>query len=153
VAIDDNMGDQAYWPGKVMSSHDVWPELPSTDSLSFYAFLDKVWALVEQYGQVCSVIVGTGIVFRMLTWCWGVFLRLTSTPQTANLALHVVAAFFPALGDRMMRGAYWNGVFSAMCRGILFIAPDVAKVEPVGQEHEASAPKQNNLDPGNAQAE
>ncbi len=58
-------------------------------------FLQSFWFYVQQYGHICSILVGTAIILNLLKWGMNVAFRLFSAPVTANPFMHVVTAFFP----------------------------------------------------------
>jgi hypothetical protein len=109
-AIEGNGG----WSGRGNPDfRTMIPDLPNADQWGYLEYVQRFWDFLEKYGQLCSVIVATGLVIRLCTWIGGVLLRLYSTPATPNLCLHILAAFFPSLGDFLLRGSYWDGPIAA----------------------------------------
>jgi len=91
----------AYRMHQIMAA-DLFPDMKGMAKAIQHpsmAFLSWLWSVFEGYGQLCSIIVGTGLLFRMCTWVMGVSLRLFTTPVVGNPVLHVLCAFFPSLRE------------------------------------------------------
>lgn len=97
-------------------AHTLFNDIPDTATLTAMGFLGKLWRAIEAYGRICSVIVATGLIIKFIGWVAGIFLRLLATPVTDSVILHVLSAFFPALGDYLLRGRRPGGLF-ATCFG------------------------------------
>lgn len=82
------------------------PGMPSPTALAGINAMEWFWNLVEGYGTLCGLVVGTVILWKFACFCMGVTLRLCSVPQTPNLLVHVLGAFFPAITERLTRGLY-----------------------------------------------
>ena len=85
--------------GTPVHSGDLFPELRGVAKTlrdPMMTFLSTLWKWVDRYGQLCSIIVGTGILIKGCTWLAGVIMRLFTTPVVGNPLLHVVCAFFPS---------------------------------------------------------
>ena len=103
-------------PGSHLSavlSTDLFPDMARfKEALSHPAmgFLNSLWRAIQSYGNICSIVVGTGILIRFSTWLGGVILRLFTTPVVGNPVLHVVGAFFPSFRDflRDPNGCCWR---------------------------------------------
>ena len=98
------------------------PSIPRVLPMGFFDLWGRIYRFLHTYGALCSVIVGTGIILQCFAWFIGVLLRLYSTPVTPSLCLHVISAFFPALGDYLMRGSRWHqaGTCGFLCGTCLF---------------------------------
>ncbi len=77
-----------------------FPELPPAPQFNkIYSYFQWIWDLIEKYGQICSVLVGTALIVKILVWLLGVLLRLATIPLTGNLCVHIAGALFPSFRD------------------------------------------------------
>ena len=70
--------------------------LPGSEALQYFSW---VWELFKAYGNLCSIVVGTVLLFRCFSWAGGVAFRLFTGPIHGNICLHVIGAFFPSFRD------------------------------------------------------
>ncbi len=76
--------------------HEI-PVLRDFDKVAdFFSF---IWTWIERYGQICSIIVGTALILKILAWIVGVALRLATIPLTGNLCIHICGAFCPSIRE------------------------------------------------------
>jgi hypothetical protein len=76
----------------------IFDDLPDTEDFGLLSILNKLWGYVILYGELCSIVVTTGLLIRCFTWILGVILHLYTTPSTSSICLHILSAFFPATG-------------------------------------------------------
>ncbi len=58
-------------------------------------FLQSFWYYIQQYGHICSILVGTAIILNLVKWIANVAFRLFSAPVSGNPFVHIITAFFP----------------------------------------------------------
>ena len=96
-------------PGSRPELDEYFPGAPSYKIYSSFSFSSYFWNIVAKYGQICSIILGTGLLIRFFTWVTGVLFRLCSAPVTGSVFNHVASAFFPSardfLRDNWLRGS------------------------------------------------
>ena len=96
-------------PGSRPELDEYFPGAPSYKIYSSFSFSSYFWNIVAKYGQICSIILGTGLLVRFFTWVTGVLFRLCSAPVTGSVFNHVASAFFPSardfLRDNWLRGS------------------------------------------------
>ena len=96
-------------PGLQPVLKEYFPGAPSYKIYSSFSIYARFWDVVAKYGQICSVVLGTGMLIRFITWVTGVIFRLCAAPMTGNLFSHVASAFFPSardfIRDNWLRGA------------------------------------------------
>ena len=84
---------------------NLFPDLrPFSNVLSHPAldFFNWLWNIVQHYGRICSVIVGTAILWKFITWIGGVLLRLCMRPR-GNCVMHILGALCPDLTNTLNR--------------------------------------------------
>jgi len=83
-------------PGDPIRPHNLFPNtFPDT---SKFSFASAVWNLVEAYGDIMSIIVGTILLGKLCTWITGVALRWINPPTNAKTFMaQVTAVLFPTL--------------------------------------------------------
>ena len=90
------------------SAHDLFSDVPEVN-VSSLGLWKRFWSFVETYGLICSIVVGTGLILRFVTWVAGVLFRLFAAPVTGSILFHIASAFFPSardfLRDRWLVGA------------------------------------------------
>jgi hypothetical protein len=86
-------------PGTPYQLQELFPNVPDSRAMHALDVFGWLWKMLEKYGRVCSIIVGTGVLYTACTWCLGVALRLFTYPITGNMCLHVATAFFPSLRE------------------------------------------------------
>jgi hypothetical protein len=128
-----------YQPSPPASS--IFDDLPDTEDFGLLSILNRLWGYVILYGELCSIVVATGLLIKCFTWILGVILRLYTTPSTPSICLHVLSAFFPALGEYLTKGSHWRGPFS-LCFGCLLGRHHPQPVPPYQAEQEMIPPAQ-----------
>ena len=97
--------DVAYGPP--MPSGAFFPDLKSLPGALALGFFKDIFNFFLGYGQLCSIIVGTGLILRFVTWVMGVLLRLFTQPIVGNPLLHVLGAFLPAFREFLRQPSRW----------------------------------------------
>ena len=82
------------------------PRMPDPTAMAGIKALEWFWKMVEGYGTICGLLIGTLILFKFTCFCFGVIMRLCTVPQTPNLCVHVLGAFLPSITERLTRGLY-----------------------------------------------
>ena len=120
-------------PGHAYPARGFFRDLPTPQTVSFLDLWRPFWRALERYGQICSIIIASGLLIRFLTWCMGVTLRLFTRPVTNNPCLHVLTAFFPSLRDYLEeRKKNGPSCIAVLCR--CFLPFDVNRDEPHGYQ-------------------
>ena len=109
-----------YQGSQPSSSSWFVPEIPKLEFFQGFSKLGWLWDLIKYYGNICSIVVASALIWRATTWIGGVFLRLITIPLTGNLCLHILSAFCPSLREFLkapascfascvayLRGANW----------------------------------------------
>jgi hypothetical protein len=104
----DRMGEgkNPDWKPGDQSTADQFFPMPRIQTLAGLDALSWLWDIVGKYGDFCSLAIGTLLMYKFGCFVMGIVLRLCSVPQTPNLLLHVLGAFFPSITERLTRGAY-----------------------------------------------
>ncbi len=84
---------------------DFYYDVPGADTFGLFRSLEWFWQFLDRYGQVCSMIITTAILWRFTAWLIRVTMRLCSIPEVDNLCLHVANAFFPEWTEPMVKRA------------------------------------------------
>ena len=82
------------------------PGMPSKDVLDGINVFAWFWKFVKDYGYVCNILVGSAIMFQVVSYALGFWIRLCSTPRHPNILLHILSAFFPSVTERLTQGRY-----------------------------------------------
>ena len=98
MGVAGKLADQMHQPLHVgtVAANSFFPEVPVPTTFQAMNYLRSLWKLLEKYGQVCSILVGTALICRFLTWVVGVVLRLSTIPLTGSIVLHVLGALCPS---------------------------------------------------------
>ncbi len=82
---------------RIGSVSDIFPDLKGLPEFvrGPLGFFQSFWFYVQQYGHICSIVVGTAIILNLVKWVANVVFRLFSAPVTANPFVHILTAFFP----------------------------------------------------------
>lgn len=100
-------GQRSYNPAHYSGGlGDFYFDAPTPKAMSLFHDLSWFWNGLEKYGQICSVIIATALLWRFSIWITGVILRLCSVPESPNVCLHVLAAFMPDLARFIRTGRY-----------------------------------------------
>ena len=121
---------------------DIFPDIPDFPTMSF---VNWFWNFLDTYGRMCSVVIGTGLIFRFGTWVAGVALRLFATPVTGSILSHIFSAFFPAvrdfLRDRWLTSAATQGPSNNLTRPEATLSPPTYQTwEKLQRERMATTP-------------
>ncbi len=142
-----DQGRQHAWQvgrGGQLRAHELFPDMPdlSTVGSSAFSHLSNVWWFFETYGTAMSILVGTTIVGRFLSWLMGVITRLFTMPLHGNLILHVVTAFFPSAREVMANpGRFCQNLFKKKRGSYSPEAPSYYNVEVSEAERKARKEK------------
>jgi hypothetical protein len=85
-------------PSDPIHASSLFADLPSLNIKALDMF-SWFWTMLEKYGQICSIIVATGLFIKLMGWVIGLVMRLYSAPTHPNVLVHILTAFFPALRE------------------------------------------------------
>ena len=86
--------------------------MPDLSTIGSSAFSLLRLVVFKTYGTAISILVGTTIVGRFLSWLMGVITRLFTMPLYGNLVLHFVTTFFPSAREAMANpGCFCQNLF------------------------------------------
>ena len=94
-------------PDKPLKPSSFLPNFPILDDPFFGNILNKVLGWLRIYGEVCSVVVATLLLVRMLLWVMGMVLRLSTISMSANPFMHILWACCPAIHGFVEAPARW----------------------------------------------
>ena len=84
---------------------DFYYDVPGADTFSIFRSLEWFWSFLDRYGQACSMVITTAILWRFIAWILRVTMRLCSVPEVDNLLLHIANSFFPEWTEPCVRRA------------------------------------------------
>ena len=94
-------------PDEPINPSAFLPNFPALDDPFFGAIVNKVLSWLKTYGEICSVVVATILLFRLVAWIVGIILRLSTISLSANPLMHVLWACCPALHGFLEAPARW----------------------------------------------
>ena len=81
--------------------HQMFPELPDLDYKS--TIMNHVWLWLDRWGNIMSILIGCGLVFKVVTWLAGLVFRLLEVRRLHGCGLHLLAACFPSAWFALLR--------------------------------------------------
>ncbi len=111
---------------RVRSVSDIFPDLKGLPEFvrGPLGFFQSFWFYVQQYGHICSIVVGTAIILNLVKWVANVVFRLFSAPVTANPFVHILTAFFPQFRSFLRRPGDFCG---RSCGVRTYAAPELSQ--------------------------
>ncbi len=97
--------------------------MPGTETFTAFRNLQWFWDFLEKYGQLCSIVITTAILWRFIAWLARVAMRLCAVPEVDNYLLHIANAFYPEWTEpcirrnrrRRLRGARFAELQECFC--------------------------------------
>ena len=117
------------------------PQLPTQEVLDGINRLAWFWKLIDSYGTICGLAVGTAILYKFATFSLGVTLRLCSNMRHPNPLVHIIGAFFPSITERLTQGRYRSTGTPGPCHDLASACCQCKSLPtPVDSEDEADRP-------------
>ena len=82
-------------PDEPINPSAFLPNFPALDDPFFGAIVNKVLSWLKTYGEICSVVVATILLFRLVAWIVGIILRLSTISLSANPLMHRLVGLLP----------------------------------------------------------
>jgi hypothetical protein len=77
--------------------HQAFPD----DLTAPFSLMSGFWDFLEKYGNVCSVMIGTFMLVKLITWVAGVVMRCLTTEKRDPIPVHLLQVLVPSFGDFM----------------------------------------------------
>ena len=90
-----------------LDAAQVFPNIPLLSNPVVGKWMSWFIKWLQAYGNACSVIVATCLIYRFCSWAVGVILRLATIPLTGNLCVHIAGAFCPSFREFLRAPAAW----------------------------------------------
>ena len=94
-------------PDQSFQAHQLFPGIPVLSDPIMGKMLNWLLKWLRVYGNACSILVATCLMYRFFSWVIGVVLRLATIPLTGNLCVHIIGAFFPSFREFLRAPAQW----------------------------------------------
>ncbi len=127
---------------------DFYYDVPGTETFTAFRNLQWFWDFLEKYGQLCSIVITTAILWRFVAWLARVAMRLCAVPEVDNYLLHIANAFFPEWTEpcmrrnrrRRRRGAHFAELQECFCNDAASESSEQDEYRPKETEARPSAP-------------
>ena len=81
--------------------HQLFPEMPDLDYRT--SITSWIWVWLDRWGNVMSIIIGLGLLFKIVTWLTGLAFRVMAIHRVHGLSVRLFAACFPSALFTAMR--------------------------------------------------
>ncbi len=98
--VASDLADQTIRSETIFPDLNSFKEVFSHPAIEFFSWF---WRIVQTYGKICAIIVGTAIIFKFFKWLFDLVMRLFCTQPTGNIFNHVVVAFCPSMENFLER--------------------------------------------------